>query len=164
MSSMVTREQVQDELMKLAGTYKAREVPRVMRLVETWARITLAPQQAMIHDPYAHLQPGETDEQDRKRRCGTCGKVKDLDTGFDYYYSDPHRKRKHCSVCSPAKFKIMEYKCPRCKERKELKYYGKEKNKTPQFTFLCLLCESKYPSIQGGDRSVDRKTKKRKVA
>src|SRR3984957_2545071 len=98
MTSMISRSQVEDELNKLAGPYKAREVPRVMRLVETWARITLAPQQTPIHDPYAHLHPGEVDEQDRVRRCATCGKVKSLDTGFDYYYSDPYRKRRHCNV------------------------------------------------------------------
>jgi hypothetical protein len=161
---MITRDQVEDELSKLAGPYKAREVPRVMRLVETWARITLAPQQATIHDPYAHLYPGETDEKDHVRRCATCGRVKDLDKGFDYYYLDPYKKRRHCNVCSPAKVKVIEYKCPRCKERKELKHYGPAKHKHPRFTYLCLLCESKYPAIQGGDNSPDRKTKKRKVA
>jgi hypothetical protein len=156
---MITRDQIEDELSKLAGPYKAREVPRVLRLVETWARITLAPQQAPVHDPYAHLQPGETDEEDMVRRCGTCGKVKPLDTGFDYNYADPYRKRRHCNVCSPAKFKTIEYKCPRCKERKELKHYGPEKNARPQHTYICLLCESKYPSIKGGDTSPHRKTK-----
>jgi phage FluMu protein Com len=165
MSSMITREQVEDELRQLAGPYKAREVPRVLRMVETWARITLAPQQVVMgHDPYAHLHPGETDEQDRKRRCATCGKVKDLDKGFDYYYSDPYKKRRHCNVCSPASFKIMEYKCPRCKERKELKHFGPEKNKNPRFTYICLLCESRYPSIKDGDKSKNRKSKKRKAA
>lgn len=164
MTSMITRDQIEDELHKLAGPYKAREVPRVLKLVETWARITLAPQQAMIHDPYAHLFPGEVDEKDHVRRCGTCGKVKDLDKGFDYYYLDPYKKRRHCNVCSPAKEKVMEYWCPRCKERKELKHYGPEKQKKPRFTYICLLCESKYPSIKDGDTSPLRKTKKRKAA
>lgn len=159
MTSMITREQVADELYKLAGTYKAREVPRVMKLVETWARITLAPQQSPIHDPYAHLRPGEVDEGDKVRRCATCGLVKSLDTGFDYYYGDPYKKRRHCNVCSPAKFKIKLYMCPRCKERKELKYYGENKHERPQFTFICLLCESKYPSIKDGDKSPYRKDK-----
>src|SRR5208282_5204263 len=119
MTSLVSRDDVENELFKLAGPYKAALLPRVMAVIDKYA-ITMSRKMGDLStdwhpDTHRALRPGETDEATGKRRCLGCGKVKDLTRDFARDHRAPDGRRRRCSECSPNNQLVRDYYCPGCK-------------------------------------------------
>jgi hypothetical protein len=149
MTSMVSRDDLENELYKIAGPHRAAQLPRLMQIIDKYA-ITVSRKMGDLSvdwapDQYRYLKPGDTDEETGKRRCAGCGKVKTLkEYATDRRY--PNGRRRRCLECSPDKKLVREYWCPGCKERLSLDKFGVKKKRNPSRVFKCLVCEQKKAS------------------
>jgi hypothetical protein len=144
MTSLVSRDDVEDQLYNLAGPHKAALCPKVMRVIDAYT-ITVSRKMGGVDwtpETHKYLRPGEVDEGSGKRRCVTCGKVKDLNKEFAFDSRVPYGRRRSCLICSPNKHLVREYLCPKCKERLPISKFGLKKKQHPNRTYKCLVCEN----------------------
>jgi hypothetical protein len=146
MTSMVTRDELEDELYKLVGQHRAAQLPRLMRIIDSYA-ISVSRKMGPIDwhpDPYKYLKPGETSAEGDKRRCRQCGKVKDLTIdNFAPAARDPYNRRQSCTDCSPNGRRHTEFFCRGCGERHTIDKFPPAKKKNPRLQIHCLFCEPK---------------------
>lgn len=145
MTSMVTRDDIQDELYKLVGVQKAYEVGRFMKLVNTYAYALAHKmnEQYEAQDKWRHLKPGQTDLEAGMRRCAACGQVRDLRKSFTRDNRSPHGRKLRCKTCVPPPKDNKypdKYLCRMCGERKILKKFPQEKRANPKVRYNCLDC------------------------
>jgi hypothetical protein len=146
MTSMVTRDEVEDELYKLVGAQKAPHLRRLMKVIDAYA-ITVSHKLGPVgeYEPEPYLRPGETSADGMRRRCRTCGKVKALTVkNFAPNDKDKRYKRRYsCTDCSPnTRLKHLFY-CRDCKERLPIDRFPAVKWKNPRLQVKCLVCEPK---------------------
>lgn len=149
MTSMVTRDEVEDELYKLIGMQKAPQLKRLMRVIDSYA-ITVSHKLEPLEtwqqpDPLRYLKPGETSEDGTQRRCRTCGKVKPLTVkNFAPNAKDRRWKRRYsCTACSPNTRLRHLFYCRDCKERLPIDKFPAIKKRNPRLSVKCLVCEPK---------------------
>jgi hypothetical protein len=144
MTSLVSKDDIENELYKLAGPHKAALIPRVMQVIDKYA-ISMSRKMGDLsvgwHPDARYLRPGETDEQAGKRRCLGCGKIRDLTREFARDHRMPNGRRRRCLECSPDNHLVRDYWCPGCKGRLPIHKFGVKKKKNPQRVYLCLVCE-----------------------
>lgn len=143
MTSLVSRDDVENELFKLAGPHKAALLPRVMAVIDKYA-ITMSRKLGDLSVDWTpdgkYLRPGDTDEAAGKRRCLGCGKIRDL-TDFARDHRMPNGRRRRCLECSPDNNLVRDYWCPGCKSRLPIGKFGQKKRKHPKRGYLCLICD-----------------------
>jgi hypothetical protein len=146
MTSLVSKDDIENELYKLAGPRKATLIPRVMAVIDRYA-ITMSRRMGDLSVDWnpdgRSLRPGETDEVTGKRRCLGCGRVRDLTKDFACDHRMPNGRRRRCLECSPNNNLVRDYWCPGCKARLPIGKFGVKKRKNPQRVYLCLVCDQR---------------------
>jgi hypothetical protein len=148
MTTMVTRDDVEDELYKLVGIQKAPHLRRVMKVIDAYA-ITmshkLGPVEWQQPDVLKYLKPGETSSDGTKRRCRLCGTVKALTVkNFAPNAKDKRYKRRYsCTECSPNSRLKSLFFCRDCEERLPIDRFPAAKKRNPRLQLKCLVCEPK---------------------
>jgi hypothetical protein len=147
LTSQITREDLRDELYKLAGRTKAYEVGKFLMFVDRYAyglANRIADEQVAEYDRFRHLRPGETDEQASMRRCQGCGQVRHLTKSYARDNRSPNGRKLRCTTCVPPKDNGKypdKYLCRLCGERKLLKHFPPEKRADPKVRFNCMTCQ-----------------------
>jgi hypothetical protein len=146
MTTMVTRDEVEDELYKLVGMQKAPHLRRLMKVIDAYA-ITVSHKLGPVEwqpDPLKYLKPGETNDDGTKRRCRQCGKVKELNVNnFAPAHRDPWNRRQSCTECSPNQRRHTEFFCRGCQGRYTIDKFPTAKKRNPRLQLKCLVCEPK---------------------
>lgn len=146
MTSVVSKEDLADELYKLGGPHRQKEISRLLVMIDRYS-INLARTLPRGEDDAAlRLKPGDTDVSAGTRRCAGCGKVKDLERGFAKYVRDPYGRNKRCIDCRPPANWTSDrrqphlYLCRACGQRKPLDEFPPKKREHPSVLYHCLAC------------------------
>lgn len=148
---MVSKEDIIDELYKLAGHHKASEIRKFIPLLDKYVVTVIHKRQAssgwgadtsVSVDRWAHLKPGQTDVDAGMRRCLGCGQVKHFTRSFIKDSRSPHGRALRCTACRPPKGHRPPdlYLCRCCNVRKPLTEFPQAKQDNTVLRLNCTDC------------------------
>jgi hypothetical protein len=149
---MVSRDEVLDELYRIGGPYKTREIQRAMLAVERYAYTVadrIVKNESLIEmapGSYHYLAPGEADTDANVRRCLKCGKVRKLSKYYPLRKGAPHGRNTVCVICTrprswtDGRKTADQFLCKGC--GKWITAFPERKQKDPRLTLKCTDCTS----------------------
>lgn len=152
MTSVVSKEDLADELYRLGGPHKAAQINRLLRMIDhycinvarTLPRAADVTPVTPVVDQWSHLKPGDTDIAAQMRRCAECGEVKNLERAFAKARKAPQGRNRRCTDCRPPanliSGRVRLYLCRACGERKPMGEFPEKKREHPSVLYHCLAC------------------------
>lgn len=154
MTSIISREDLTDELYRVLGRHRANDVLKLARLIDRYAYALahkVADEQEAEYNRWRHLKPGETDERGVMRRCASCGQVRHLTKMFARDNRSPYGRKLRCNICVTPKQngKYPEtYLCRHCGDRKPVSKFPQAKRDNPKKQVYCLACTALPRPVQ----------------